>query len=248
MADVDFKSSNLPEIARYEHRRKNVGAKAVVLYGYDSATDTYLPITAIDNGDGTYSMSTSGSGGGGGTSTAVIDPRSGFGISDKESTSTYKYFGFEDAAGKWYILRKTIATNAFLYAYGTSGYATAWTNRASQTYDTFDNTFSPVTGSVITAAVQINTYQSNPTATLSNVSGSATSVTLLASNTSRKGVTIYNDSSAILYVKFGASASTTSFTIKMAADTYYEVPFGYTGIIAGIWASATGSARVTEMT
>ena len=85
------------------------------------------------------------------------------------------------------------------------------------------------------------------TATLSNVAGSASSVTLLASNTARTGATIQNDSSVVLYVKFGATASTTSYTVKMAADSYYEVPFGYTGVIDGIWASATGSARVTEM-
>lgn len=183
-----------------------------------------------------------------GTSTAVIDPRTGYAISDKEATATYKYFGFEDAGGKWYILRKTIATNDFLYAAGASGYATAWTNRASQSYDTFDNTFAAVLGSVITSTTSVATYQSNPTATLSNVAGSASSVTLLASNTSRRGMTIYNDSSAVLYVKFGTTASTTSFTVKMAADTYYEAPFGYTGVIDGIWASATGSARITEIT
>jgi hypothetical protein len=86
------------------------------------------------------------------------------------------------------------------------------------------------------------------TATLSNVSGSASSVTVLAANTSRLGATVYNDSTAILYLKFGATASTTSFTAKLNADDYYEVPYGYTGILDGIWASATGSARVTEIT
>lgn len=84
-------------------------------------------------------------------------------------------------------------------------------------------------------------------ATLANVAGSATSVTLIASNSARKGATIWNDSSAILYVKFGTTASTTSCTVKMVADAYFEVPFGYSGIITWIWASATGSARVTEL-
>lgn len=86
------------------------------------------------------------------------------------------------------------------------------------------------------------------TATLANVSGSASSVTLQASNTSRKGWTIHNDSAAILYVKFGSTASSTSYTVKLVADAYYEMPTTsvYTGIITGIWASATGTARVTE--
>lgn len=90
------------------------------------------------------------------TSSTVIDPRTGYGISDIEETATYKYFGFEDASGNWYILRKTLATNEFLYSKGASAYSTAWTNRASQTYDTFDNTFDPVTGSVITSTTDIS--------------------------------------------------------------------------------------------
>lgn len=91
-------------------------------------------------------------------------------------------------------------------------------------------------------------HEVTSTATHSNVSGSATSVTLLSSNGSRRGATIYNDSTAILYLKLGATASTTSFTVKMYEDDFFQVPFGYTGVIDGIWASATGSARVVEFT
>jgi hypothetical protein len=49
-------------------------------------------------------------------------------------------------------------------------------------------------------------------------------------------------------VKFGATAATTSYTVKMVGGAYYEVPFGYTGVIDGIWDSATGAARMTELT
>lgn len=87
------------------------------------------------------------------------------------------------------------------------------------------------------------------TATLSNVSGSASSVTLLAANTSRKMAMFYNDSTAILYLKFGATASTSSFTVKLMPEAYYEmVSPVYSGLIAGIWDSATGACRVTELT
>lgn len=88
------------------------------------------------------------------------------------------------------------------------------------------------------------------TATLANVSGSASSVTLQASNSARKGFTCHNDSTSILYLKFGSTASATSYTVKLIADAYYELPTTsvYTGIITGIWVSATGSARVTELT
>lgn len=95
--------------------------------------------------------------------------------------------------------------------------------------------------------------QKAATGTLTNVGASATSVTVLAASSARIGATITNDSSALLYLKFGATASTTSYTVVLAGAasapfSYYEVPAGYTGIIDGIWASATGNARVTEIT
>jgi hypothetical protein len=86
------------------------------------------------------------------------------------------------------------------------------------------------------------------TGTQTSVASSASNVTLLASNASRKGATIYNDSNKTLYVKFGATASTTSFAVQLGAGSYMEVPFGYTGIIDGIWTSVNGSARITEFT
>lgn len=86
-------------------------------------------------------------------------------------------------------------------------------------------------------------------AALTNVASSATNVTLLASNASRRRAMIFNDSTKNLYVKFGTTASTTSFTILMQNQSYYEVPEPvYTGQIDGIWSAANGAARVTEIT
>lgn len=87
------------------------------------------------------------------------------------------------------------------------------------------------------------------TNTVTSVASSASSVSLLASNANRTGATFYNDSSAIAYVKLGTTASTSSFTIAMAAGSYYELPFEnkmYTGAIDAIWASATGNMRISE--
>jgi hypothetical protein len=87
------------------------------------------------------------------------------------------------------------------------------------------------------------------TATTTSVNDTASNVTLLASNANRLGATVYNDSTVALYLKLGGTASLTSFTVKMAAGGYFEVPFGYTGIIDGIWSSdASGAARVVELT
>lgn len=86
------------------------------------------------------------------------------------------------------------------------------------------------------------------TGTQSIVAGSATSVTVLASNANRLGASVHNDSTAILYLLLttGGTASSTVYSVKLIADAYFEVPFNYTGDLKGIWASATGNARVME--
>lgn len=90
------------------------------------------------------------------------------------------------------------------------------------------------------------------TGTQSSVAGSATDVTILAANTNRKGFMVFNDSAAILYLLIGAgTSSTTVFSIRLDPYSTYEAYSSaniYTGILKGIWSSATGSARVTEFT
>lgn len=83
-----------------------------------------------------------------------------------------------------------------------------------------------------------------------SVASLASSVSVLASNVARKGATVFNDSTAILYLLLvtGGTASTTAYTVQLVAGAYYEVPFGYTGALIGIWAAANGNARVTEFT
>lgn len=91
------------------------------------------------------------------------------------------------------------------------------------------------------------TFGNFASATVASVASSATSVTLLASSASRAGAIFFNDSTQVLYLKFGATASTTSFTRKLAAGEHYELPIPlYSGTIDGIWASADGFCRVTS--
>lgn len=82
---------------------------------------------------------------------------------------------------------------------------------------------------------------------VTRVPDTASSVELLAANAKRREVIIYNDSTAVLYVKFGTVATSTDFTIKLQADQ--GITSSYRGAIAGIWASdSTGGAQVTEIT
>lgn len=87
------------------------------------------------------------------------------------------------------------------------------------------------------------------TGTHSNVTASASSVTILAANANRLGASVFNDGAATLYLDTsGGTASTSNYTVQLAPNSYFEVPANYSGLITGIWASATGNARVVEYT
>jgi hypothetical protein len=96
------------------------------------------------------------------------------------------------------------------------------------------------------AAIPV-TQGSSSTASLTSVASSATSVSILSSNSIRKGLILWNDSTATAYVAFAASSSTSAFTIKMGPGAYWEMATLYTGAISAIWDVANGSMRVTEL-
>jgi hypothetical protein len=71
--------------------------------------------------------------------------------------------------------------------------------------------------------------------------------TIATSSTARLGCTIFNEGAGNLHILLGtATASTSSYTVRLSAGDYYEVPFNYTGLIGGIFATA-GTARVTQI-
>jgi len=99
---------------------------------------------------------------------------------------------------------------------------------------------------VVNADTVVQFQTASESTSVSQIESSASVVTLCASNDSRKHLTIFNDSTAILYVKSGSGSSLTSYSVKVLAGGYYDVPDRYTGIVTGIWASANGYAYVTE--
>lgn len=132
------------------------------------------------------------------------------------------------------------------HASGDTGVA-AWAVRNDNLATTYgqDQDYTPIAVDLKGAVI---TTQKAATSATTSVAGSATTVSLLTANASRRGAVIANDSTAILYVKLGATASTTSYAYKLFTDDEVEIPFGYTGAIDGIWASAAGNARITELT
>jgi len=89
------------------------------------------------------------------------------------------------------------------------------------------------------------------TAVCTNVAAAVADTLLIAANRKRKSLMITNDSTSVLYLKYGSGSSTTSFTVKMSAGSYYEFPTiedaCYNGAVYGYWAAANGAARITEI-
>ncbi len=63
------------------------------------------------------------------------------------------------------------------------------------------------------------------------------------------GRTIWNDSAAVLAIRFGPPSELTAGNVNamIAAGGYYELPFGYVGEVSGKWASANGYARLSDI-
>lgn len=96
----------------------------------------------------------------------------------------------------------------------------------------------------------IPTYTGGTSAAVTTVAGSIATFAVIAANAARKGVAIFNDTGRNLYLKFGAGATTASFTVRLTNQSYYETPFNYTGNITGICSGAgvPGNVQVTELT
>lgn len=86
------------------------------------------------------------------------------------------------------------------------------------------------------------------TGTSSSVAGAAADTQLLASTATRLGATLFNESTSVCYLALGFVSSTTAYSYQLPPYGYFEVPFGFTGIIKGYWATATGNMRITEFT
>jgi hypothetical protein len=102
------------------------------------------------------------------------------------------------------------------------------------------NIISPIPLEVISKAV---------TSTVTRVNSSTSSIILLAANTVREGLILYNHSTATQYVKFGTTATATDFTLVLTPRMTYEMPNPiYVGRIDVISSSTNGAIQVTELT
>lgn len=101
----------------------------------------------------------------------------------------------------------------------------------------------PISGSITVSATAVTVSAT----TISRATNGATNATLLAANGSRYGLILYNDSVSACYYKFGTTATTASYTLKLfPTDTYVMDAPTYTGAIDFLCDTAVGYTQVTS--
>lgn len=111
-------------------------------------------------------------------------------------------------------------------------------------------------GAISLGDVEIKNDVGNPiptsvplrTPTTSSVASSATSVTILAANASRRGISVMNDSTSVLRLSFTTPATSANAFIAMQPQSflYLDQQLMVGNAVYGIWTSANGTAQVTE--
>jgi hypothetical protein len=130
----------------------------------------------------------------------------------------------------------------------TPGTGTTAIARAAGTSGTFVDTAGQVQLIEVGHVASGVAYARPQTGTVTSVADSASSQTLLSAGATRRGFRLYNDSPYPLYVKYGTTATTSSYTVKVEPYDWL-VEDGYGGRVDGIWsANGSGSARITELT
>ena len=83
---------------------------------------------------------------------------------------------------------------------------------------------------------------------VTSVAASTTAVELFAAAGGVGLRSVFNESGATLYLKYGSGAAANSYTTPVGPNTLYEFPDPvYSGQVTGIWTSASGFARCTEV-
>ena len=89
-------------------------------------------------------------------------------------------------------------------------------------------------------------FPKSPSTISTETLSSNVSVILIPEKPERIGAIVWNKSTSDLYIDFDETVTLTSFSVKLAPDGYYELPFNYTGAISGIWESVNGMAISRE--
>ena len=134
--------------------------------------------------------------------------------------------------------------------------ATTLNNTLAQTLDEHLDDVEPLLAQVVANTEMLETlltpmsqgHKSSSSAAVSSLAATSTSKMLLGANMARRSLSLFNADSNAVLVKFGEVASSTSFTVRIGQNGYYEMPRPtYTGRIDVIWEGVgSGSLMATE--
>jgi hypothetical protein len=125
--------------------------------------------------------------------------------------------------------------------------ATVTTDTAATVSVAFTNTASGQTGQRVTQRQKVG-WPTSSTGTIARTALTGATQNIWAVNPNRNGGILYNDSTNVLYVKYGATASATSWTVQMGPGAYWEMPPPvWLGVLDVFSTGATGSLQSTEL-
>lgn len=99
----------------------------------------------------------------------------------------------------------------------------------------------------LSQAVVFASDAAGTTPAYTSVAAAAVSTLLVAAALSPPAlqVFVFNESTSIMYIALGPTASLTAYLAQVAPNSYFVVPAPYGLGVSAIWATAVGSARVT---
>ena len=99
----------------------------------------------------------------------------------------------------------------------------------------------------ITGTLFTRDAPSNTSSIKTPVTAATTSTTVLAANPARRTAIFYNNSTSDCYLAYGATASSTSFTLYVPSFATIAINGQeYAGVLSAIWLSVNGTMNVTE--
>lgn len=127
--------------------------------------------------------------------------------------------------------------------------STAGHSNTDKLFVIVDDGLTPLTDTELrAAAVPVTSTVATRTPATTSVASSTSSVTILEANANRRGVSIFNDSTATLRLSFSTPAAAENAFVGLPAGAFLllDQQLIVTGAIYGIWASENGMAQVTE--
>lgn len=89
-------------------------------------------------------------------------------------------------------------------------------------------------------------FPSSSTATYSSYNATTTASIILAANTTRRGFSLLNTGTNVVYIGFANTVSSTNHGFSIAKGALYESSINYTGSVYAISAGGTASVNVIE--